>query len=329
MQSHDIRQASLEEIGRACQSLDGFSVCGHVNPDGDCLGSVLGMTHILRSMGKEVQPLIATSEPLGEPFTGMPGADGLIEASEAHPTPVFITVDAAADERLGEEAAELRAASDCQIVIDHHEVSDCMADMCHIDPQAPSATCLVWELACVSDVPLTCELASCCYTGLMTDTGRFQYQNTDARAFRLAAQMKECGVDVALISQQFFQNKPLAAVRMEALATERLELLANGDIALSWITQEDLARLDAKRDDCEGVINVLRSIRGVKIACVLKDYGECIRGSLRSKDGTDVSRIAARFGGGGHKAAAGFTLKFPLDEAMTVVQQALIESRVS
>ncbi len=326
MRSADIRQASFEEIAEACRAYDGFSICGHINPDGDCIGSVLGMMWMLEAMGKEVQPLIALDGPLDDAIASMPGADALVRVEDARSMPAFITVDATADDRLGERAASLRTEAGLQIVIDHHEVSACGADLCRIDPSAASTTCLVWELACMVGGVASPELATCCYTGLMTDTGRFQYQNADARAFRLASQMVEHGADVSRISRAFFQNKPLAALRIEALAIERLELLGTGDIAFSWIESEDLQRLDATRADCEGIIDALRSIKGVRVACVLKDLGTCVRGSLRSKDGTDVSAIAARFGGGGHKAAAGFTMERPLPEAISIMKAALTEA---
>lgn len=324
MAEPSFRQASYEEIAQALRSHDGFTVCGHVNPDGDCIGSVLGCAHLLRALGKEVQPIAALKDPLDPSLASIPGADAIVRAEDARPMPVFITVDATADERLGETAAALRAQASFQIVLDHHEVRSCGADLCRIEPEAASATCLVWDLARAAEVPLTEDLASCCYTGLMTDTGRFQYQNADARAFRSAAEMVACGIDVSLISQEFFQNKTVAALRAEALAVERMEFLDGGDAVLSWISREDLQRLDARRDDCEGIINALRSIGRVHVACVLKEYDEgLVRGSFRSKDGTDVAALAARFGGGGHKAAAGFTLECSLDEALCQVREAL------
>lgn len=318
------RQASFEEIAEACRAHDGFTVCGHVNPDGDCIGSVLGMTHLLESLGKRVQPIAALSEPLDASLATIPGAVRIVRAEDAEPTPVFITVDATADDRLGEAAAALRAQASFQMVIDHHEVRSCNADLVRIEPDAASTTCLVWELAQATGAPLTEELATCCYAGLMTDTGRFQYQNADARAFRDAAQMVACGIDVARISQAFFQNKTTAALRAEGLAVERMEFLDDGRAVLSWISKEDLDRLQARRDDCEGIINALRSLGGVGVACVLKEYDAgLIRGSLRSKDGTDVAALAAGFGGGGHKAASGFTLECSLEEALGQVRAAL------
>lgn len=319
-----VRQATYGDIAQALRAHDGFTVCGHVNPDGDCIGSVLGMAHLLRLLGKEVQPIAAMAEPLDASLASIPGADGILRAEDARPTPVFVTVDATADERLGEAAASLRSRAAFQIVLDHHEVRACSADLCRIEPDAASTTCLVWDLARAAEVPLTKDLAACCYTGLMTDTGRFQYQNADARAFRSAAEMVACGIDVSHISQEFFQNKTVAALRIEALTVERMEFLDGGRAVLSWISKDDLQRLEARRDDCEGAINALRSIGQVQVACVLKEYdADLVRGSFRSKDGTDVAALAARFGGGGHKAAAGFTLECSLEEALGQVRAAL------
>lgn len=324
MQATGLRQASLLEIAEACRAHDEFTICGHVNPDGDCIGSVLGMTDILRSLGKKVQPVVALTGPLDPALRAMPGAEALVDVKDAKPTQAFITVDATADERLGDAAASLRSQAALQIVIDHHEVRACKADLCRIESDAASTTCLVWELACAAGVSLTPELATCCYTGLMTDTGRFQYQNADARAFRLASQMVSCGIDVSRISQEHFQNKTVAALRIEALAVDRMEFLQDEWAVISWVSTSDMERLGARREDCEGIINALRSLGSISVACVLKEYEQgLVRGSLRSKDGTDVARIAAAFGGGGHKAAAGFTLSCTLEEALVEVRAAL------
>ncbi len=319
-------QASFVAIAQALRAHDDYIVCGHVSPDGDCIGSVLGMTAILKALGKEVQPVVALKEPLDAALLSIPGAASLADVLEARPAATFIAVDASGDDRLGPAACALRQAARFTITLDHHEVSECQADIFHIDPSAPSATCLVWEVAKAAKVPLGVDLAGPCYTGLMTDTGRFQYQNADQRAFALASEMAATGINIAGISTAFYQSKTWAAVQMEALAAQRMELLGDGSVAFSFIAQEDMDRFCASYADCEGVIDILRSIGQVRVACILKARGDEVRGSLRAKDGTDVSAIAGRFGGGGHKAAAGFTLAGPLDEAIVQVKAALQEA---
>ncbi len=318
-----LEQASFAAIARALRTHDDFIVCGHVSPDGDCIGSVLGMTAILKALGKEVQPVVALKEPLDAALLSIPGASSLVNVSEAHSAATFISVDASGDDRLGQAACALRQGAQFTITLDHHEVSDCPADIFHIDPSAPSATCLVWEVAKAAGMPLGPELAGPCYTGLMTDTGRFQYQNADQRAFALASEMVATGISVSGISTAFYQTKTLAAVQMESLTAQHMELLGGGSVALSFLSQEDMDRYGANYADCEGAIDVLRSLGQVSVACILKVRGDEVRGSLRAKDGTDVAAIAGLFGGGGHKAAAGFTLPGPLTEAIVQVKAAL------
>lgn len=322
-------QSSFIHIVEAFDGHDDYLVCGHRSPDGDCMGSALGMTHLLHAMGKHAQPIYVSTEMLDEPFLHMPGADCLIPASQAGPSPSFIMVDASDKGRLGDDAEALFEAASFTAVIDHHEADACIADICHIDSDAPSATCLVWELARAAGLAQDADLAACCYTGLMTDTGRFQYQNADERAFRLAAEMVATGIDVSRIAQDFYQSKTLASCQLESLVVERLELLAHDRIAFSWVCEDDLHRFEGTWADCEGLIDVLRSLRMVDIACVLKDHGSEVRGSLRSKDGTDVATIARGFGGGGHAAAAGFTLTCPLPEAIAQVKDVLVRTLMS
>lgn len=318
------KQATYPEIVSALQEHDDYIVCGHTNPDGDCLGSVLGMSALLQSLGKTVQPIAEFSEPLDDSFKHLPGIQSLLEVQDAHAAATFITVDACSDERLGNAAAALRAQAQFTMVLDHHEITSCSADIVRIQPNAPSATCLVWETA--KEAQQTSEdIAACCYAGLMTDTGRFQYQNTSAYAFQVASEMAATGINVASISTDFFQNKTVAALKLEALAIDRMELLDNGTVAITWVDIEDMARLQARKSDTEGIVNALRSIGQVRIACVLKDRGSEIRGSFRSKDGTNVAALAEQFGGGGHKAAAGFTLHCSMEEALYLVKQALAD----
>lgn len=315
--------ATFSEIADALRTHDDFIVCGHTNPDGDCIGSVLGMTALLRALGKHVQPIVALTEPLSSAFAHLPGVDGLVEVEDAKPAATFISVDAAGANRLGDEASVLRDQAQFLITLDHHEVPSCEANLYYIDPAAPSATCLVWEVVKASGVSLSQDIATCCYAGLMTDTGRFQFQNSTPYAFEVASEMVATGINPSKISTNFFQSKSIAALHLEALAVDRMELLCNGTVSFSWIDVEDMARLGACKADTEGIIDILRSVGQVHVACLLKDHGTEVRGSIRAKDDTNVAAWAQQFDGGGHKAAAGFTLHCPMDEAIMRVKDAL------
>lgn len=314
----------LAGIAEALKAHDDFVICGHVSPDGDCLGSQLGLAAALRKLGKRATCLLAKDEPIDERLAFLPGADGLVP-SEAFDgcARTFVAVDVPTRERVGEAAAALRDSCELAVTVDHHAVDTSMADLVYVDPDAASTTLLVWELAGLLGVDRSGDVALCCYTGLVTDTGRFQYQNTDAAAMRAASEMVEAGADPASVSRSIFQNRSLPSVRLEGVAVERMVFGADGAYALSWLTRSDFEKTGAVKADAEPIIDALRSVSGVRVACMLREQGDVVRGSLRAKDDTDVAAIARFFGGGGHVAAAGFTLSCSIDEARRSVEEAL------
>lgn len=317
----------LPSAARFLASHDDFVVCGHVSPDGDCLGSQLGLAAALRSMGKRVTCLLAKDEPVDERLGFLPGAADLVPASSfAGEAAAFVAVDVPTRERMGEAAAALLDRCAASLTLDHHAADEAMTELAYVDPDAASVTMLVWEVARLLGADLEGAVATCCYTGLVTDTGRFQYQNTDRAALAAAADMVGAGADPSAVSREVFQNRSLPSIRLESMAVDRMELGAGGTFALSWLSLADFAAVGAVKADAEPVIDALRSVAGVRVACILREQDGAVRGSIRAKDGTDVAAVARRFGGGGHRAAAGFTLELPLGEACDVVRAALAEA---
>ncbi len=315
--------ATLPEIAAELRLRDNFVICGHVSPDGDCIGSQLALMHALRSIGKTASCVLAEEGTVDAGLSYLPGFDELVPASRFEgPIGVFVGVDVPTVQRIG-EASALHAAAGFAVTIDHHACETAMAQMVHVDPDAASCSMLVWRLAsCLMD-RLTPEVAQCAYTGLITDTGRFQFQNTDAAALQAAAEMVEAGADPALAAREVFQNRSLASVRLEARAIERMRFDASGQAVISWISAGDFEELGAVKADAEPLIDVLRAVKGVRIACMLREQPDAIRGSFRAKDDTDVSELARSYGGGGHRAAAGFTLHGDLEEAVRGVLHAM------
>lgn len=319
---------TLAEIANRLRELDDFVVCGHVSPDGDCLGSQLALAAALQRLGKRVTCVLVKDEPV-EPnlLRVLDGAQDLVFAGAYDGVPgAFVGVDVPTRERIGEAACALLDRAPFSFTIDHHAVDTTMCDMVYVDPDAASTTMLIWELASFLGVERTGAVANCCYTGLVTDTGRFQYQNTDERCMSLASEMVAAGADPASVSREVFQNRTYASMRLEATAVMRAEFGDDGATALGYLTRDDFARFGAQKSDAEPVIDALRRIEGVRVACMLREQEDCIRGSLRAKDDTDVSAIARTFGGGGHVAAAGFTLHCTLGEAVAQVRAALAEA---
>lgn len=317
---------TLEAIAEALLAHDDFCICGHVSPDGDCLGSQLALAAALRKAGKHVTCLLARQEPIDVAFSFLPGASELVYAADyVGSCKSFIAVDVPTPVRLG-DAAHLQERAAFTVTIDHHAVDSVMSQLSYTDPDAASTTMLVWRTVEAMGVGIDAAIATCTYTGLMTDTGSFQHQNTNAEAFELGAQMVAAGADPAFIAQQVCQNRSVASLELQRLAIAHMRLLEEGAIALSWISRADMEEFGAVKSDAEPLIDILRSLRGVRVACILREQESEVRGSFRSKDGTDVAAIAREFDGGGHKAAAGFTLHCPLDEAIELVSARLIQA---
>ena len=315
---------TLAAIACALRERDHFVICGHVSPDGDCLGSQLALAAALRQAGKQCACVLARDEEPPRDLAFLPGFDGLVPAARYEgPCEVFVAVDVPTTERVG-DAARLQAAADLKVTVDHHAVPEAMSALSYTDPDVASTTMLVWELAAVLGAERDRIVATCCYTGLMTDTGRFQYQNADAAAFAAAAEMVAAGAEPAVISRRIYQSRSLASILLEGRNVDHMALSADGAAALSWLSQADFEACGACKADAEPMVDVLRAIDGVEVACMLREQpdGE-VRGSLRAKGDADVAAIARAFGGGGHTAAAGFTFAGTLVQAVDALAERL------
>lgn len=316
--------ATTEQMARELASCGSFAICGHVNPDGDCLGSQLALAAALRALGKRADVLLVEDAPVEEGLRFLPGFDGLVPAERYDGAPeAFVYVDVSVRSRIG-AAARIADAAARRFAIDHHAADEDVAELNLIDPDAASCTILIWDVVGALGVERTPAIATCAYTGLMTDTGRFQYQNADARAFAAASQMVEAGAMPAHAAREVFQSRSVPSLRLEQRMLEHMEFLAGGECVLSYVTLDDYAACGAESADAESLIDTLRTVRGARIACLLKGRPGLVRGSLRAKDdGTDVAAIARVLGGGGHRAAAGFTLHCPMEDAISQVKDLL------
>ncbi len=317
---------TLADIAEALLQAKSVVISGHVNPDGDCLGSQLALQHALKALGKDVVIVLGLDEPLPLELCFLPGSQAFIPARNyVGDVETFVAVDASTPERLGDSDA-LRTKATHTITVDHHSVDEAMSDLSYTDPDVAATAVLVWEIVKLLPVTISPEIATCTMTGLVTDTGSFQYQNTDYAAFVAASEMVQAGADPALIARNVYQNKSLASILLERALINHLRLLDGGRIGFSWVSDEEMKECHAEKPDAEHLINVVRSIAGVQVACVLRDKGYEVRGSLRAKDETDVAAFARTFGGGGHRAAAGFTIHDGLPVAIPLVEEGLLKA---
>lgn len=284
-----------------------FVVVGsHTQPDGDAIGSTLALTLALRSIGVEAVPTLADDCDVPSTYRFLPGIALLVPSSELEDVDVFVALDTASFSRLGNSSVLAESASSV-IVIDHHSDNPGFGAINIIDPTKAATAHMVWEFLGALGVQPTAEIAQCCYTGLLTDTGRFSYSNTTADALRCAAEMLDVGVDAAETARLIYQELSPAYLELEGRVLSRLALANSGRVAWSWCTQDDFTETGAPISEVEGLPDAVRRIQGVDVVVMLRVLDGEIRGNLRSKTGFDVSSVARVFGGGGHVPAAGFT----------------------
>lgn len=316
---------TLAGIAQVIRAHDNFVLCGHMSPDGDCLGSQLALWHALKAMGKRATCVLVRDEPVGRSLSFMPGMAEMVPASIFEGTcEVFIGVDVPTRARIGEAACALLDSAEDSITIDHHASDTTMCNHVYVDPDCSAASMLVWELVkelVVDELPL--ESASCAYVGLMTDTGGFRFQNADSSTFDLAAELVAYGVNPAWAATNVFQTRTIPSLKLEGIAIDHMSVIAGGKVAISWIDSADMERVGASKTDVEPLIDAVRSVEGATVACLIREQDGRIRGNLRAKDDTNVSALARELGGGGHKAAAGFNLDMPIPEALTFMEQKL------
>ncbi len=295
---------------------------GHVNPDGDTLGSVLAMKLRLERMGKRVQVMVDGFVPSRLSF--LPGADTLLNA-EASPEPfdLALAVDVASMDRLG-KCEDLFASAEKAAVIDHHGTNAGYAQVNMIDGDAPAAAILVYRLFEQMDMPLTKEEAICLYAALSTDTGNFIYDSTDAESFTMMGKLMEAGLPLPEYSRRLFRQKEVPFVRLLAEVLPGLRIIADGKVAGLRLTLEQMQHAGANGGHTDGIVDYAIDLEGVGMAYFAREIdGGKVKVSLRALEPYAVDKIAAQFGGGGHKLAAGLTLSMPMEEAVRTIESVL------
>jgi len=320
------QNASFEQIGAALREHQRFAVLSHVRPDGDALGTTLAVALSLQQLGKEVRAW--NEEGMLQKYSFLAGSDLLtLPPSEPEDFDVVVALDTATYNRLGTPLNSIRS-SGLWINIDHHPSNPRYGDLVHIDPTAPATGQIIFELMCAARMPVSPAIAENLYAAISTDTGSFQYPNTTARTFEIAAELIRRGVNVGRVSQLLYENFPQRRVELlrELLAT--MQFACGGKLAWFSLSQATAKGLGVLPEDNEGLIDHLRAIRGVVVAIFFEELPDGkVRVSMRSKQGAvDVCAICKSFGGGGHTLAAGARVKGALDEVTQVIVQKACEA---
>ena len=292
---------------QALRDAEEIVIACHVNPDGDALGSLFAASIGLQRLGKKTYATWGAS-PAAIPFSYqfLPGADSVVQPDDVPVTDVFLAVDCGAGDRLGSLEERARAAK-VIINIDHHPGNDDFGTHNIVVTDVSSTAELVTRILQDLDVELDKQIATCLYTGLVTDTGRFQYANSSPDTLRLAADLLALDVPATEIATEVFESSPFGYLKLVGRVLDRAVLFEDVRFVYSWLTLSDLAETGVAPDETDKLIDAVRSTRAADVAALFKEQSDGkYRVSMRSK-GPSVGALARTRGGGGHELAAGFT----------------------
>jgi bifunctional oligoribonuclease and PAP phosphatase NrnA len=307
-------EAQIDSLLATFRSQKRFLLTSHARPDGDAIGSVLALAEVLDQLGCETD--IVFADPIPDIYRTLPNLDRIRHTSSANDidpeqnmSAILLECDGIA--RTGLKGLEGRTL----INIDHHASGRPFASINWIDEDACAVAAMIYRIALAAKVEITPSMATCLYTGIISDTGAFTYSSTSADTFALAHDLAGRGANPSQIAKDIYFSNPASKIRLLGKALSNLQ--CEGDLAWTWVTAEDMDQIGADAEDCEGVVNYLISIVGVESAVFLREVPNAsqFRLSIRSKGKIDVARVAEHFGGGGHRSASGCTLDGPLGVA--------------
>jgi phosphoesterase RecJ-like protein len=302
----------LQDAVRFLRAYDDLLLIAHVSPDGDTLGSSFALYGALLELGKHAQ--VVCEDPVPAIYRFLPFSDQLIPPEKAKPAEAVVCMDCADLGRTG-RCESLFHAANTTLNIDHHGTNDRYAQENFVQKAGATGE-LVYNVITSLKVTLNKNIASCLYAAITTDTGNFAYSNTTPDTLRIAAELLDTGIDLPYLNRCLFRTVPFHKLKLHALAVSKAQLFEHGRIGISCITREEIQQCGATSEDSEGIIDAIRDIDTVEIAALLRESDDgLIRVSLRGKSSADVSKIAVRFEGGGHRLAAGCTMKPPINEA--------------
>ncbi|MBB5319050.1 DHH family phosphoesterase [Tunturibacter empetritectus] len=292
-----------------------FLLASHTRPDGDAIGSVLALAEVLDQLGCQADVVFA--DPIPSSYSTLPNIGRIHHTPSANDVDPTGTTPAILLECDGIGRTGLLGLEGRTLInIDHHASGRPFASVNWIDEHACAVAAMVYHIAVAANVEITPSMATCLYAGILSDTGTFTYSSTTADTFAMVHHLAACGANPSRIARDIYLSNPASKIRLLGIALSNLQ--CDDDLAWTWVTSEDMDRIGAIAEDCEGVVNYLISIAGVESAVFLREVANAdqFRLSIRSKGETDVARIAERFGGGGHRNASGCTLDGPLPVAL-------------
>lgn len=322
------RKTTAAEVADRLRGEEHVLVVSHESPDGDALGCLTAFSLMCERLGVPHVAYVPGDAPFPGEYHFLPRLHDVVRGMvpQVGPESTVYMLDCASLARGGMQSF---GEGVTVITIDHHQDNPGNADLNLVDPSAASCTAILYEIFRAGRFPVDVQVAAALYVGLVTDTGRFQFSNTDPRAHRMAAELQQVGVDVAAIAREVYESVPMGKLRLLGRALEHMEVKHGGVLVTSWLREEDFTSAGADSSHAEGIIDTLRTARGATLACLARerngDEGPETKVSLRCTDGrVDVAAVAALQGGGGHTQAAGFTAAGDVIEVLRWTEQQLL-----
>ena len=312
----------IDEIKKA----PSIALFAHIVPDGDALGSLFCLTHVLKKMGKSADAYVAGTVPKRLQFMadtfGYPYFTEIGENNKSYD--LCIALDCGDDKRLG-EYKDVFYAGKTTVNIDHHISNIGYGQLNYVEGTASSTGEILFGFFKEAGIALDETEASLLYGSIASDTGCFQFTNTSAKTHRIAASLMESGADIAVFNKKLFLTNSQSAMRVRAYVIDNLEYFFDGKAAIACISEENLKKLNATKEDTEGLTDIPKSIEGVEVAMIIKQSDGKTKVSMRTNGYVNASDFTKAFGGGGHARAAGCTMDMPLTEAKEKIVKALEE----
>lgn len=304
---------TIDNIKEEIYNAESIIILTHEMPDGDAIGSSLAMYNGLKSLGKDVEVVMANNSAV---FDFLPRANEIKTEGTKTVYDLAIALDCGDIKRLNGYTEYFENANS-RIEIDHHGINTMFADYNFVNPAAPACAQILITVLEEVGVEITKEIGTCLLTGIITDTGGFKYQGVSAETFEFVAELINKGVNVSNIYKRVLQIISKNKFELRKIAMNRLEFLEDGKIAFTYISKDDEEKLNAESDAHEGIVEMGRDVEGVEVSIFLRENNEQdgYKISLRSNDYVNVADICLMFNGGGHIRAAGGNIKLPLEEA--------------
>lgn len=306
----------MKKLDEALGQVRSVAIAGHVRPDGDCVGSCLATYNYIKDNYPDIQVDLYL-EPIPNIFKFLARADEILHSCEPRaPYDVFIAQDCGDEGRLGDAAQYFRQAKKT-ICIDHHISNRSFADENYIFPDTSSTSELIYEL--LDEERITKEIAECIYVGIIHDTGVFQYSSTSAKTMNVAGKLMEKGIPFTEIIDKTFYTKTFQQNRILGQALLQAERKLGNAVIVSVVTKEQMEQFDVLPKHLDGIVSQLRATKDVELALFLYETDDGYKVSMRSNGRVDVSKIAMKFGGGGHVRAAGVSMKGSAEEITALI----------